>query len=390
MNSFEIIKGNGGVGRQLSGRDHVCGLLAFVPEDEAALHTDTKAFGSVEECEAEFGQETATGYKVLLYQMSEVFRLESGAKVWVKVASAGSATPYGDADLSLVKDLQEASGGECRQIGVWNGYSEGTMADVQALQTAATELEKIGAPCSIVYASGGTTTGFAQGQTYKRTAGYSNVSWVIGQDLTAGGKAEELASLTDAPAVSAIGAVLGCLAKAAVHESIAWVAKFNVGYETVGFVDKKTNAQVGRATMDTLDQKGFIFLTTYDGVAGSYWSDSHTMDAETSDYATIEAERAIDKATRGVRTYLLPYLASPVYINDDGTLRADSLAVLKNEASRALEQMEREGELSGYAVDIDPEQNILVNSTIEFVIRNVAVGVMRHIKVKIGYTTSIE
>lgn len=52
--------------------------------------------------------------------------------------------------------------------------------------------------------------------------------------------------------------------------------------------------------------------------------------------------------------------------------------------------MERAGELSGFAVEIDPEQNILANSTLEFVIKNVAVGVMRHIKVKIGYTTSIE
>ena len=139
-----------------------------------------------------------------------------------------------------------------------------------------------------------------------------------------------------------------------------------------------------------MDSKRFIFARKYDGIAGCYWSDSHTMDLETSDFGSIEAERAIDKACRGVRTNLLPYLGSPVYVSDDGTLRADSLAVLQNVASQALEDMEKAGELSGYKVEIDPEQDILANSTIEFVIKNVAVAVMRHIKVKISYTNSID
>ena len=66
------------------------------------------------------------------------------------------------------------------------------------------------------------------------------------------------------------------------------------------------------------------------------------------------------------------------------------MAVLQNVASQALEDMEKAGELSGYKVEIDPEQDILANSTIEFVIKNVAVGVMRHIKVKISYTNTID
>lgn len=393
MQSFEIIKGQGGVPKDLEGRDHICGMLFFLPDDQLNQVSGSmvRAFASYEDAFAAYGAQTGAGFKVALYHIKELFRMQPAAKVWVKIASCGSASPYDDADLTLVKDLQAASGGECRQIGVWNGYATGTMGDVQVLQQAATALETIGTPCSILYASGGTTTAWANAAgVFKRTAGYCNVSWVIGQDLTVVGEAAGLASQSNAPAISALGAALGCVALAAVNESIAWVSKFNVGYDKVGFVDKKTNAQVGSAALDTLDTKGFIYLTTYDGLAGSYWQDSHTMDLATSDYNSIEAERAIDKACRGVRTYLLPYLGSPVYLNTDGTLRADSLAILKNVASQALEQMERAGELSGFAVEIDPEQNILANSTLEFVIKNVAVGVMRHIKVKIGYTTSIE
>ena len=393
MQSFEIIRGQGGVPKDLAGRDHICGMLFFLPDDQLNQVSGSmvRAFASYEDAFAAYGAQAGAGFKVALYHIKELFRIQPAAKVWVKFASCGESSPYGDSDLKAVKDLQVASGGECRQIGVWNGYSQGTIADVKLLQEAAGELDKAGTPCSILYAAGGTTTAWANpAGEFKRTDGCSNVSWVIGQDLTVGGKAAELAAASEAPAISALGAALGCVAKAAVNESIAWVSKFNVGYEAVGFCDNKSNAEVGSANLDTLDTKGFIYLTTYDGLAGSYWQDSHTMDLATSDYNSIEAERSIDKACRGVRTYLLPYLGSPVYLNSDGTLRADSLAVLKTVASQALEQMERAGELSGFAVEIDPSQNILANSTLEFVIKNVAVGVMRNIKVKIGYTTSID
>jgi len=51
--------------------------------------------------------------------------------------------------------------------------------------------------------------------------------------------------------------------------------------------------------------------------------------------------------------------------------------------------MERAGELSGCRVDIDTEQDILSTGEVEFVIGNVPVGVMRHVKVKIGFVKSV-
>ena len=51
--------------------------------------------------------------------------------------------------------------------------------------------------------------------------------------------------------------------------------------------------------------------------------------------------------------------------------------------------MEKAGELSGYVVEIDPDQNVLATSEIEIVIRPVGVGVVRRIKVKIGYAESV-
>ena len=51
--------------------------------------------------------------------------------------------------------------------------------------------------------------------------------------------------------------------------------------------------------------------------------------------------------------------------------------------------MERDGELSGYKFDIDPDQNILSTSRVRGVIKNVPVGVMRNLDLEIGFAPSI-
>ena len=56
--------------------------------------------------------------------------------------------------------------------------------------------------------------------------------------------------------------------------------------------------------------------------------------------------------------------------------------------NKALEDMEKAGELSGYEAKIDPEQDVL-STTVEVVIKNVSVGVIRKMKVKIGYVKSL-
>ena len=114
------------------------------------------------------------------------------------------------------------------------------------------------------------------------------------------------------------------------------------------------------------------------------------MDAAISDYAMIENVRTMDKAVRGIRTYLTPELGGNVYV-DAGSCKLQPYSVthLETTANKALEDMEKAGELSGFKVEIDPEQDVLSTSTVEIVIKQVSVGVMRRIKVKIGYAKSV-
>lgn len=134
----------------------------------------------------------------------------------------------------------------------------------------------------------------------------------------------------------------------------------------------------------------YIFVITHVGDANNYFNDSHTCDVATSDYAFIENVRTIDKACRGVRAKLLPYLNSPLKVDaETGKLDSPMVASLETTAGKALEEMEAAGELSGYRVEIDPEQNVISTSQLEIVIKNVPTGVMRKVNVKIGFTTAL-
>lgn len=184
--------------------------------------------------------------------------------------------------------------------------------------------------------------------------------------------------------------MLGLLSAAAVHQSISWVKQFPTGISVPAFGDGTLLRNLDNALIEQLDAARYLFLVTHVGQAGSYVNDSHTMDSATSDYAMIESVRTMDKAVRGIRTYLLPELGGNVYIDPDtGKMQPYSVTHLETTANKALEDMEKAGELSGYKVEIDPEQDVLSTSTVEIVIKQVAVGVMRKIKVKIGFAKSV-
>ena len=191
--------------------------------------------------------------------------------------------------------------------------------------------------------------------------------------------------------MSAIGVALGTLSKAAVHQCIAWVKNFPSGISMPALGDGTLVRTIDKGELEKLDANHYLFLNNVVGVAGSYWNDSHTMDSPTSDYAAIESVRTMDKAVRGIRTYLTPELGGNVYIDPDtGKLQSYTVSHLETTANIPLEEMEKAGELSGYKAEIDAEQDVLSTGTIEVTIKNVPVGVVRKFKVKIGFVKSLE
>ena len=66
-----------------------------------------------------------------------------------------------------------------------------------------------------------------------------------------------------------------------------------------------------------------------------------------------------------------------------------SIAYFTTLAASGLQVMEDSNELSGYLVDIDPDQNVLATSKIEVTAKIQPVGVAKTIEVKLGFSLKV-
>ena len=200
--------------------------------------------------------------------------------------------------------------------------------------------------------------------------------------------------------VGFLGAVMGAIAKANVHESVAWVRQFNLFADDfqdieLGFGDTNLNADdeftsvniyesLSPVLLDELDDKGYIFPIKYAGREnGIYISRDQTCSH--GDFRTIARNRTINKSRRQVRAALLPYVNSPLMVNPStGMLAASKITAFKTLIGDILAKMQAAQEISGYAVTIDPNQNVLVNDTLRISYVIVPVGVATRIYVEEG------
>ena len=390
MQSVKIERTNGNIPRSLAGEDHISGLLFYSSKLPSGFaETDRiKAISSIETAEKlgiTSDADADWDIRVLHYQLRSIFNRNPAISLYV-----GIYKPNGTPTFSEIKTMQNYTGGKLRQIGVWDGATALNATNLIALQAIRTTLEAQDKPLSIGYAPkiaavSGLPTNLAG-------ANKNGVSVIIGQDGagTAADLHKDASNATAKSSVTAIGEWLGIVSAAAVHESIAWVEKFPTGIALPAFGDGTLLRDLDTAVVESLDAARYIFFVEYSGLAGAYFNDSHTMDDATSDYAYIESVRTMDKACRNVRTYVLPKLGRPMKVDaSTGKLEAYVVEDLQLTAGKALEDMEKAGELSGYVVEIDPDQNILSTSCVEMVIKQVGVGVMRKLNIKIGYTTSV-
>lgn len=389
MHKLEIIRENGNVPKSLAGEDHVTGLVYYMAEGEipTAFKTErVQAISTIDKAErlGITAESTSWAVRALHYQLSELFRVNPGVSLYVGLFAKAESYTFAE-----IKTVQNYAGGRIRQMGVWSGDKALSADDVAAIQGVAEALDQENAPLSVLYAPKVSSVSGLPGEL--AIAGGNRVSVIIGQ--AGSGTGAELykeSGNTSNATVSCLGVMLGLLSRASVHQSISWVKEFPTGVTVAAFGDGTLYRDCDSALIEQLDASRYMFLVTHAAVSGCYVNDSHTMDVATSDYAMIESVRVMDKAVRGVRTYLTPELGGNVYIDSStGKLQSFSIAHLETTANKALEEMEKAGELSGYKVEIDAEQDVLSTGTVEVVIKQVPVGVMRKIRVKIGFSKSV-
>lgn len=387
--SLTIVRQNGNVPKSQNGQDHVSGFVAYLLEADipAAFKTEpVQAVSTIDKAE-ELGitaDATAWSVKMLHYQLEEVFRINPSITLYVGLFSKPESMTFQE-----MKTVQNYAEGTIRQMAIWNGDTAPTADNIVKLETVADSLDTENAPLSTLYAP---LVSNYKNLPNNLATNNPRVSVVIAQ--AGSGTGAELYKSKDnktKATVSAIGVALGTLSKAAVHQCIAWVKNFPSGISMPALGDGTLVRTIDKGELEKLDTNRYLFLNNVVGVAGSYWNDSHTMDSPTSDYAAIESVRTMDKAVRGIRTYLTPELGGNVYIDPDtGKLQSYTVSHLETTANIPLEEMEKAGELSGYKAEIDAEQDVLSTSNIEVTIKNVPVGVVRKFKVKIGFVKSLE
>jgi hypothetical protein len=387
--SLTIVRQNGNVPKSQNGQDHVSGFVAYLLEADipAAFKTEpVQAVSTIDKAE-ELGitaDATAWSVKMLHYQLEEVFRINPSITLYVGLFSKPESMTFQE-----MKTVQNYAEGAIRQMAIWNGDTAPTADNIVKLEAVADSLDTENAPLSTLYAP---LVSNYKNLPSNLATNNPRVSVVIAQ--AGSGTGAELYKSKDnktKATVSVIGVALGTLSKAAVHQCIAWVKNFPSGISMPALGDGTLVRTIDKGELEKLDTNRYLFLNNVVGVAGSYWNDSHTMDSPTSDYAAIESVRTMDKAVRGIRTYLTPELGGNVYIDPDtGKLQSYTVSHLETTANIPLEEMEKAGELSGYKAEIDAEQDVLSTSTIEVTIKNVPVGVVRKFKVKIGFVKSLE
>lgn len=361
--------------------------IVMAPDWGAAFNgagLDVSTTGAGTTTIVQFSAGVGADLSALHYTVSEYFRMQPQGFLWI-----GIYDESGGLDGQDLLDMQDFADGEIRQIAVLLKTSFAT-ADLAIIQTAIEAMQVEFKNCNGLYAADQlsdtlTASPDLRGLTNNRVSGCA------GQD--GGGEGWRLVDVLDR-SMPALGALLGTVALANVSENVGWVSKFNLAsaeLDVLSFTTGDLYKTVSTPTQDLLENRGWVFGKKYTGKAGSFWDDSATATPATGDYAYIENGRTIDKAVRGVNVSLTNYINSPLFV-DPATGQMTELTVsnFKNSAAIPLEQMVVDGELSGYEVIIDPDQNVLATSEVELTIKLVPVGVARTIVVNIGYVVSLQ
>lgn len=372
LNDVKFTTLQGGLGRTSAGEDHISSLMFSAAAPAAYSGAKCKSYGDIEQVKADGITEGHATYGEAYYQAEEFFRIAPGSTLWL----CFSAT---------YAEMNTAAAGKIRQVGVFFT----NFADLTAVhQTGATALEAAHAPIQVVagYTGAALTLGTVADQAINTAP---NVSVLIAGD--GDGKGKALATALTKPYIPAVGAVLGLIALASVHESIAWVEPFNLSngseLEVIRLADGLNNPT--DTTLSGLNDKRYLVLRKHVGISGTYMNDSHTAVAGTNDYAYIESNRTIQKAKRGIRTALLPQLNSPLTVDaDTGKLAIGSIKYFEGLASRPLDQMLSASEISAYGIYINPDQNVLSTSKLQIQVKIVPRGVARNIEVLIGLSVN--
>ncbi len=404
--------------------------LAFVHRNAA----DSAASAGGSSTDVQFTSGVGSYFAIMHYHISEYFRMQPKGVLWHAIYAQGT---YDGTEIKTVTDFIN---GEIRQTGVLVTHESFASSQLTASQTVLDTAFDEDAPQSLVFHADLTSATLATlpnltTLTNERVsmligedgdwhqAGYSNTkAYLAGNKATFQGQAyiAKKATTGNSPfdgtywtslgfnlnaingfSIGTVGATLGTVSFASVHQNIGAVDLFDLvsgnELQEAGFATGDLYTGITPALRDQLSDYSYIYLRKYRGLSGTFFNDSWTATARTGDYATIENNRTVDKAQRGIRTANLPNINRALYTNTKtGKLSEDTIAIFENDSENVLIAMQTAGEINGtdqdlgYKVRVDPDQEPLQTSEVKIGVTIIPVGVAREITFDIGLKDKLQ
>lgn len=305
----------------------------------------------------------ASKFDRYFYHISEFFRINPQAVLWVGIFPTGTTT------FAELTTIQTTSSGQLRQAFMYRddrSLTSNFAADSATLNAVCQSLDDNKMPVSAVLVEnmigGGGTLDLSTLANLSLLT-YEWVSPCIGQDGSGQGfNIWKAGGVT----ISNAGAMLGCISIAQVSECIGNpIPKFDIsdGFENAipAFGNGQLFSAISPNLQTQLDNYRWIYSGNFIGYSGTYFSDSHTCIIQNSNYAYIEQNRVQAKIERILYVAYLPFLKSQLILNADGTIANTLIASLESIGDNALSGMISSQELSGEVVIINPQQNVQAN-----------------------------
>ena len=229
-----------------------------------------------------------------------------------------------------------------------------------------------------------------------------NVSVVIAQDPARAAKDE--AYRTHA----AVGSALGMLSVRYVHENMGSVDIENhprtaKGTKDYPLTDKlnglwldaalsngKPFSQLSVSDQKKLTDQGYIFVGSFQGYAGFFFSNSCTCTEADSDYAYIEYNAVWNKAARIIRNTLLPRVRSKVKADPStGYISNTTISSWDALVKSALETMVTSEDIADFDIYINPKQMAVSDKPFNIKVKLVADGIVHEFEIDLGFTNKI-
>jgi len=318
------------------------------------------------------------------YEISEFFRLNSNGYLYISINPVPLTYTF-----SEVYALQNEVNGDIRQIGVFNNGIAFNITEVTALQAIANQLADEYMPVQLLYTADFTSFTDITLLPTLRTLNAPKVTVILGMDGSGDGFS---LYTTTSKSVCDLGAALGALSLVLVNESIASPELIDFASAELDLPLMGNGVRVKDITKTDLEgiyDKGYLFYKKFKGQIGTYAVDTLTCTDELSDYFDIQLNRTIDKAIRNVRDVLVRKLHSKILLASDGTISPLTISLFNDIVSTPLDTMKADTEITNYSIFIDPNQNVLQDSTVNIDIKILPYATARWIDITIGYTATI-